>query len=86
MPNNKPTIGVARASRKETLEDLFEAKFSEALKTVGKKFGSSIHALYEARREFRDEIVDIIGTDLNGYTLDRVPLIILEQTAVSHLY
>ena len=77
------TIGVARASRKETLEDLFEAKFSEALKTVGKKF--EFTALYEARREFRDEIVDIIGTDLNGYTLEDCAIDYLEQTAVSHL-
>ncbi len=77
------TIGVARASRKETLEDLFEAKFSEALKTVGKKF--EFTQLYEARREFRDEIVDIIGTDLNGYTLEDCAIDFLEQTAVSHL-
>jgi flotillin len=77
------TIGVARASRKETLEDLFEAKFSEALKTVGKKF--EFIDLYEARREFRDEIVDIIGTDLNGYTLEDCAIDYLEQTALTHL-
>ncbi|ANH61665.1 flotillin family protein [Dokdonia donghaensis] len=77
------TIGVQRASRQETLEDLFEAKFSEALKTVGKKF--DFIQLYEARREFRDEIVDIIGTDLNGYTLEDCAIDYLEQTAVTHL-
>ncbi|MEH6658355.1 flotillin family protein [Leeuwenhoekiella marinoflava] len=77
------TIGVARASRIETLEDLFEAKFSEALKTVGKKF--QFIELYEARREFRDEIVDIIGTDLNGYTLEDCAIDFLEQTPVMHL-
>ncbi len=77
------TIGVARASRIETLEDLFEAKFSEALKTVGKKF--EFIELYEARREFRDEIVNIIGTDLNGYTLEDCAIDFLEQTPVQHL-
>ncbi|EAQ38725.1 MULTISPECIES: SPFH domain-containing protein [unclassified Dokdonia] len=77
------TIGVQRASRQETLEELFEAKFSEALKTVGKKF--DFIQLYEARREFRDEIVDIIGTDLNGYTLEDCAIDYLEQTAVTHL-
>ena len=77
------TIGVQRASRQETLEELFEAKFSEALKTVGKKF--DFIQLYEARREFRDEIVDIIGTDLNGYTLEDCAIDYLEQTAVVHL-
>jgi uncharacterized membrane protein YqiK len=77
------TIGCARASDKKTLEDLFEAKFSEALKTVGKKF--EFTELYEARREFRDEIVDIIGTDLNGYTLEDCAIDYLEQTPVSFL-
>ncbi|UAM96918.1 flotillin family protein [Polaribacter litorisediminis] len=77
------TIGCARASDIETLEDLFEAKFSEALKTVGKKF--QFIELYEARREFRDEIVDIIGTDLNGYTLEDCAIDYLEQTPVSFL-
>ena len=77
------TIGVDRASRIETLEDLFEAKFSEALKTVGKKF--QFIELYEARREFRDEIVDIIGTDLNGYTLEDCAIDFLEQTPITHL-
>ena len=72
------TIGCARAS-----DDLFEAKFSEALKTVGKKF--EFIELYEARREFRDEIVDIIGTDLNGYTLEDCAIDYLEQTPVSFL-
>ncbi|GFD82919.1 MULTISPECIES: SPFH domain-containing protein [Tenacibaculum] len=77
------TIGCDRASDISTLEDLFEAKFSEALKTVGKKFDFT--ELYEARREFRDEIVDIIGTDLNGYTLEDCAIDYLEQTSVSYL-
>jgi len=77
------TIGCPRASQIKTLEELFEAKFSEALKTVGKKF--EFAELYEARREFRDEIVDIIGTDLNGYTLEDCAIDNLEQTPVSFL-
>lgn len=77
------TIGCERASDIQTLEELFEAKFSEALKTVGKKFDFT--ELYEARREFRDEIVDIIGTDLNGYTLEDCAIDYLEQTPVNFL-
>ena len=77
------TIGCERASHISTLEDLFEAKFSEALKSVGKKFDFT--ELYEARREFRDEIVDIIGTDLNGYTLEDCAIDYLEQTPVTFL-
>ncbi|AXT57778.1 flotillin family protein [Aquimarina sp. AD1] len=77
------TIGCERASEVSTLEGLFEAKFSEALKTVGKKF--QFTELYEARREFRGEIVNIIGTDLNGYTLEDCAIDYLEQTPVSFL-
>ncbi|MCC8155166.1 MAG: hypothetical protein LIP01_13825, partial [Tannerellaceae bacterium] len=77
------SIGCERASDISTLKDIFEAKFSEALKTVGKKF--DFIELYEARREFRDEIIDIIGTDLNGYVLDDCAIDYLEQTDLKFL-
>jgi flotillin len=76
-------IGTERASDIETLCNLFEAKFSEALKTVGKKF--DFIELYEARREFRTEILNIIGTDLNGYILDDCAIDFLEQTEIKFL-
>lgn len=81
--NVAQTIGCERASAKETLDNLFEAKFSEALKTVGKQF--EFIELYEARREFREAIMDIIGTDLNGYALDDCAIDYLEQTPVNFL-
>ncbi|MDR0575681.1 MAG: hypothetical protein LBG96_16950 [Tannerella sp.] len=81
--NVAQTIGCERASAIETLKDVFEAKFSEALKTVGKKF--DFIELYEARREFRDEIMNIIGTDLNGYILDDCAIDYLEQTDLQYL-
>lgn len=81
--NVAQTIGTERASDVETLRNLFEAKFSEALKTVGKKF--DFIELYEARREFRDEILNVIGTDLNGYILDDCAIDYLEQTEVKFL-
>lgn len=77
------TIGCQRASDIATLRELFEAKFSEALKTVGKKF--DFIELYEARLEFRQEILNIIGTDLNGYVLDDCAIDYLEQTSLQHL-
>ncbi|WP_292011238.1 flotillin family protein [Chryseobacterium sp.] len=77
------TIGCQRASDAQTLRELFEAKFSEALKTVGKKFDFT--ELYEARSEFRQEILDIIGTDLNGYVLDDCAIDYLEQTSINSL-
>ncbi len=81
--NVAQSIGCERASDISTLKDIFEAKFSEALKSVGKKF--DFIELYKARREFRDEIIDIIGTDLNGYVLDDCAIDYLEQTELSFL-
>ncbi|MBF7092183.1 flotillin family protein [Flavobacterium sp. ALJ2] len=81
--NVAQTIGCERASEVEVLRTLFDAKFSEALKTVGKKF--DFIELYEARSEFRQEIISIIGTDLNGYVLDDCAIDDLEQTSLSHL-
>ena len=71
-------IGANRASDREAVDELFNAKFSEALKTVGKKF--EFTELFEKRQEFRDEIVKIIGNDLNGYVLEDVAIDFLEQT------
>lgn len=81
--NVAQNLGCDRASDPETLKSIFEAKFSEALKTVGKKFDFT--ELYEARREFRDEILNIIGTDLNGYILDDCAIDYLEQTELKYL-
>lgn len=81
--NVAQNLGCDRASEPETLKNIFEAKFSEALKTVGKKF--DFIELYEARREFRDEILNIIGTDLNGYILDDCAIDYLEQTELRFL-
>lgn len=77
------TVGCNRASSKEALRLLFDAKFSEALKTVGKKF--EFVDLYNQRDEFRREIIDIIGTDLNGYVLDDAAIDFLEQTPLTSL-
>lgn len=81
--NVAQTIGCERASEIDVLRNLFDAKFSEALKTVGKKF--DFIELYEARSEFREEIIAIIGTDLNGYVLDDCAIDDLEQTPLVHL-
>lgn len=77
------SVGCSRASSKEALSLLFDAKFSEALKTVGKKF--EFVDLYNKRDEFRKEIINIIGTDLNGYVLDDAAIDYLEQTPLSSL-
>ncbi|WP_240754346.1 hypothetical protein [Lampropedia aestuarii] len=71
-------IGVDRASEKGAVNELFNAKFSEALKTVGKQL--DFVDLFENRIEFRDRIIAIIGQDLNGYALEDVAIDYLEQT------
>ncbi len=77
------TVGCVRASHQETLETLFEAKFSEALKTVGKAM--DFVELYQARGRFRDEIIRQIGDDLSGYVLEDAAIDYIEQTSLAHL-
>ncbi|HIK92160.1 MAG TPA: flotillin family protein [Planctomycetes bacterium] len=77
------TIGPRRASEQEKLEELFEAKFSEALKTVGKNF--EFVQLYTERDQFKEQILKVIGTDLNGYVLDDCAIDYLEQTPLDRL-
>ncbi|WP_433266222.1 SPFH domain-containing protein [Actinosynnema sp. CS-041913] len=76
-------IGTARASDETTLQELFSAKFSEALKTVGKQL--DFVDLYTKRNEFRDQIIQVIGTDLNGYSLEDAAIDYLEQTPMAQL-
>jgi uncharacterized membrane protein YqiK len=76
-------LGCQKASDRTTLMEFFDAKFSEALKTVGKQF--DFVQLYTERETFKSEILQIIGTDLNGYVLDDAAIDFLEQTDVELL-
>ncbi|MGV8836038.1 hypothetical protein [Cellvibrio sp.] len=76
-------IGAERASDKEAVDLLFAAKFSEALKTVGKQI--EFIQLFENRLEFREKIIEVIGDDLNGYVLEDVAIDYIEQTPKSSL-
>lgn len=77
------TVGCERASDRVVLEELFNAKFAEALKTVGKQM--EFEDLYKERDNFKDYIIKVIGEDLNGYSLDDVAIDYLEQTPVDSL-
>jgi uncharacterized membrane protein YqiK len=77
------SIGCARASNQETMEELFSAKFSEALKSVGKQM--DFVDLYQDRAHFRERILRAIGDDLSGYRLDDAAIDYLEQTPISKL-
>ena len=72
------SLGCERASDRQALVELFDAKFSEALKTVGKQF--DFVELYTDRVRFREQILDLIGTDLSGYVLEDAAIDYLEQT------
>jgi uncharacterized membrane protein YqiK len=77
------SIGCLRASDSVTLDGLFNAKFSEALKSVGKKL--NFEDLYTKREDFRKEIIKVIGEDLNGYVLEDAAIDFLEQTPLESL-
>lgn len=77
------SIGANRASDKDAVNLLFNAKFSEALKTVGKQI--DFVKLFENRQGFREKIIEVIGNDLNGYVLEDVAIDYLEQTSKSSL-
>ncbi|MFE4049524.1 flotillin family protein [Streptomyces sp. YIM B13518] len=76
-------VGTARASDRNTLQELFHAKFSEALKTVGKQMDFT--DLYTKREELRYRIIEVIGVDLSGYHLEDAAIDYLEQTPLTQL-
>ncbi|CAL9409384.1 flotillin family protein [Streptomyces pilosus] len=76
-------VGTARASDRNTLQELFHAKFSEALKTVGKQMDFT--DLYTKREELRYRIIEVIGVDLSGYHLEDAAIDYLEQTPLAQL-
>jgi uncharacterized membrane protein YqiK len=76
-------IGCSRASDPRVTAELFNAKFSEALKTVGKNL--NFEDLYTKRQQFKDDIIGVIGTDLNGFKLDDCAIDYLEQTPIEAL-
>ena len=72
------SVTCERASDTVKLNELFEAKFSEALKTAGKEMDFT--DLYTNRQGFRKAIIKVIGHDLEGYRLTDVAIDYLEQT------
>ncbi|HEY8376713.1 MAG TPA: SPFH domain-containing protein, partial [Nannocystis sp.] len=77
------TLGCAKAGDVEVLTDLFTAKFTEAMKTAAKKLNFDM--LCAKREQFKDEVIDIIGVDLNGFLLEDAAIEILEQTPIELL-
>jgi uncharacterized membrane protein YqiK len=76
-------VGCGRASDLGTLRELYAAKFSEALKTVGKRM--EFEQLYTHRTQFKDAIIEVVGRDLDGYVLADCAIDYLEQTPIQQL-
>jgi uncharacterized membrane protein YqiK len=77
------TVGCQRATDRQALDDLFAAKFSEAIKIVGKQL--EFEQLFARRDAFRDTVIEVIGKDLAGYVLDDVAIDHIEQTPIECL-
>ena len=77
------SVGCKRASEQAAMVELFDAMFSEALKTVGKRF--NFVQLYDERDKFKGAMLDVIGRDLNGYALIDCAIDFLEQTPLEKL-
>lgn len=73
-------LGPDRVSDMTQLRELFEAKFSEALKTAGKQM--EFHELFTERIKFREQIQATIGKDLDGFLLQDVAIDYLEQASL----
>jgi len=76
-------VGASRAADPQVLEELFAAKFSDAIMLVGNKF--ELEELFAKRDVFRDQLFAAIGQDLNGYALDDAVIEALEQTPIEEL-
>lgn len=73
-------LGSKRASNPEMVQELFEGKFTETLKMVGKRF--NFDNLYQNRDEFKLEFLAAVGLDLNGFKLDDAVIQQIEQNLV----
>ncbi len=76
-------LGCARASDPEVIRELFQGRFSEALKTVAKHL--DFEDLFTRRDDLKDHILEQIGRDLNGFVLDDAVIDELEQTPLEKL-
>ena len=53
------------------------------MKTVGKQL--DFVDLYNERQRFKESIIEVIGRDLNGYSLEDTAIDYLEQTPIESL-
>lgn len=66
------SVGCSKASDPAVVEELFLARFSEALEAVFER--RSFHDALSQQRAVCDELVEHLGADLQGYRLDHIAL------------
>src|SRR5688572_3167541 len=75
----------ARGMNNESVRELFEGKVTDALRSVAANQG--FNELHAHRKEFADQVHKILEDELirNGFRLESVAIINLEQTPISDL-
>ncbi len=68
------------ASNLDRLKEHFQPKFSEALKTAVKQF--EFEELLTNRRAFRDAVVQVIGSEMDGFKIYDVVIDKIDQTSL----
>lgn len=69
--------GAARAAEESALAEVFEGRFISAIATVVASF--HYDELARSREELTDRILQVVGTDLDGFTLKDVAIVSIEQ-------
>ncbi|MEM6296746.1 MAG: SPFH domain-containing protein [Myxococcota bacterium] len=77
------TVGAARAMEMETLEELFDARFVQALEATISK--TTFDELIEQRPTLGDEVLEALEADALGYALESVTLDHVRQTPIEAL-
>ena len=60
--------GLERLSEEKLLQKLFEPSFTEAVCQIAKQF--SLEDIQSKHYQFSEEAINLIGTDLNGFSFD----------------
>lgn len=76
-------VGCARASDPAVLHAIFSAKFTEGLEIVARHF--EFEQLHRNRDEFRDQVLSVIGRDLQGFILDDIAIDRLQHVPLEAL-
>ena len=76
-------LGSVRANDPGALEEIFQAKFHEALKTIAKK--RDFDDLQRDHEGFEQAVHEVIGDDLHGFVLQKCTIDGLEETPLKFL-